>query len=323
MNLGDLSSASALPSDSGWLAVGGGHHLYWETSGNPDGVPVVYLHGGPGAGSAPIHRHFFDPLRHRVILFDQRGCGRSRPYADLTDNTTAHLVEDLEALRQHLGVERWIVFGGSWGATLAVAYACRYRPRLLACVLRGVFLFRPPEVDWFLSGMGMFFPQAAARFRAAFAPTDPVTAQDVGGGAVPALLRRAYALLTDPDPAVHLPAAQVWTDYEDACARLIPPPATALKAPPNLAMARIEAHYMLHDGFLREAPLLGSVAALAGLPCVIVQGRYDVICPPVSAWELHQAWSGSRLWMIADGGHSAFDPAVREALVCAMRDVML
>nr|WP_081581686.1 prolyl aminopeptidase [Pararhodospirillum photometricum] len=293
---------------TGRLRVGGAHVLHWEESGAPDGIPVLFVHGGPGAGTAPFCRRYFDPQRYRVILLDQRGAGRSRPFAELADNTTADLVADMELLRDYLDVERWMIFGGSWGSTLALAYGEAHPERCLGFILRGVFLFRAFEVDWFLNGMGRFFPEAAHVFFG-FLPEDerhdPLSAY--------------YRRLTDPDPLVHLPAARVWSGYEDACARLRPRPCDEGDGRAALALARLECHYMRHAGFLREGQLLEDIDRVKGLPCTIVQGRYDVVCPPVSAWDLHRAWPGSRLVMVPDAGHSALEPGVRAALVQATR----
>ncbi len=301
------------PHASGRLDVGDGHSLYWEVSGNPSGPVVAFVHGGPGAGTAPAYRRFFDPGFWRIVLFDQRGCGRSRPISSIVANTTAHLVADMEALRIHLGVEHWLLFGGSWGSTLALAYGEAFPQHCTGFVLRGVFLCRRHEVEWFLSGMGHFFPEAWRRF-IGFLPViergDPLTAY----------MNR----LNDPDPSVHMPAAKVWCGYEEACARLLPrnDGGGELEGGPGvLAMARIEAHYMIHDGFLEPDQLLAELPRIAHLPATIVQGRYDVICPPATAEELALAWPGARLKMVADAGHSAMEPSIRAALVEAVEDM--
>lgn len=317
------------------LDVGSPHRLYWEESGNPAGVPVVFLHGGPGAGTAPAYRRFFDPESYRIVLFDQRGAGRSTPEADLTDNTTAHLVADIETLREHLRIERWIVFGGSWGSTLALAYGQAHPARCIGFILRGVFLFSPHEVDWFVgtagkshsmgvgggggvgagigAGMGWFFPEAHRAFAA------HVPEAERGD-----LLAAYYRRLTDADPAIHKPAAAAWCAYENACSRLIP----AVKHGRQdhsadqyydgaLSMARIEAHYMMHGGFLAPNQLMNGIGVLAKHPAVIVQGRYDMVCPIATADRLAQVWSGAQYRVVPDAGHSSMEPGIRAALVKA------
>ena len=299
------------PQASGMLEVGDGHSLYWEVSGNPAGPVVVFVHGGPGAGTAPAYRRFFDPATWRIVLFDQRGCGRSRPNSSIVANTTAHLVADMETLRLHLGVERWLLFGGSWGSTLALAYGEAHPRRCTGFVLRGVFLCRPHEVEWFLSGMGHFFPEAWRRFMGFL----PVMER---GDPLAAYVQR----LNHADPAIHMPAAKVWCGYEEACARLLPRGGgDETDGPGVLAMARIEAHYMIHEGFLEPDQLLAGLGRISHLPAIIVQGRYDVICPPATAEELAQVWPGARLRMVADAGHSAMEPSIRTALVEAVEDM--
>lgn len=292
------------PSRHGWLEVGDGHSLYWEEAGNPDGIPVIFLHGGPGAGSSPIHRRFFDPAAYRVMLFDQRGAGRSRPYAAADANTTEHLIADVDALRRHFGVEKWLVFGGSWGATLAVAYALRHRTHCLGLVLRGVFLGRRSELDWFLGGTRQVFPEAWARF-VKFLPE----------GEQGDVLKAYHQRLMSDDADVHGPAARAWNAYESSCSTLrqaAEPPAGS----PALALARIEAHYFVNAMFLGE-DLLAGAPSLAGVPGIIVQGRYDMVCPMRTAYELHLGWPGSRLHVVGDAGHSAMEPEIRRALVAA------
>lgn len=294
------------PHASGMLEVGDGHTLYWEESGNPQGMPVLFVHGGPGAGTAPPFRRFFDPAFWRIILFDQRGCGRSVPTAAIAANTTAHLIADIEALRTLLGVRQWLLFGGSWGSTLALAYGQAHPDRVLGFVLRGIFLFRPFETEWFLRGMAAFFPEAHRRFLI------PIPAGETD------LLGAYYRLLTHPDPAVHLPAARAWCAYEEACARLIPRGDTLPgDSAACLAMARIECHYMVHGGFFAPNQLLDGMARIEHLPGIIVQGRYDMVCPPVSADALAGRWRRARLTMVADAGHSAMEPGIRLALVTA------
>lgn len=309
---------------TGMLDVGPPHRLYWEQSGNPKGVPVVFLHGGPGAGTAPAYRRFFDPERYRIILFDQRGAGRSTPEANLTDNTTAHLVADIEALREHLGIERWLVFGGSWGSTLALAYGEAHPARCIGFILRGVFLFSDEEVNWFIggkpqtgkNGMGWFFPEAHRAFAALIPPAERDD-----------LLTAYYTRLVDPDPAVHKPAAAGWCAYENACSRLIPAgrggraDSTADHYYTGaLSMARIEAHYMMNRGFLAPDQLLTGVGVLAKHPAVIVQGRYDMVCPIATADRLARAWPGAQYRVVADAGHSSMEPGIRAALVKATED---
>ena len=297
---------------SGMLEVGDGHSLYWEVSGNPRGPVVVFVHGGPGAGTAPAYRRFFDPGFWRIVLFDQRGCGRSRPNSLIHANSTAHLVADMESLRRHLGVERWLLFGGSWGSTLALAYGQAHPQFCTGFVLRGVFLFRPHEVEWFLSGMGHFFPEAWRRFMGFL----PVAER---GDVLAAYMRR----LNDPDPATHMPAAKAWCAYEEACARLVPrgDGGGESEGPGVLAMARIEAHYMVHGGFLEPDQLLVDLPRIAHLPAIIVQGRYDVICPPATAEELARSWPGAQLTILADAGHSAMETSTRSALVAAVEEM--
>lgn len=298
------------PYGGGHLAVGGPHRLYWEQSGRPDGLPVVFLHGGPGAGSSPVHRQFFDPATYRIVVYDQRGAGRSTPLGELADNTTGHLVDDLERLREHLGIARWIVFGGSWGSTLALAYAERHPERCLALVLRGIFLGRRSEIDWFLHGIRHLFPETWRDF----AHFVPEAERDD-------LLAAYHRRLVDPDPAVHLPAARRWSLYEGACSTLLPNPALVADFASDrvaLGLARIEAHYFVNRLFLPEGDLLANIGRVRGIPGIIVQGRYDAVCPPVTADDLHRAWPEAALRVIADAGHSAFEPGIRGALVAAM-----
>lgn len=289
------------------------HRVYWEESGNKNGVPVIFLHGGPGAGTAPTYRRFFDPDHYRIILVDQRGSGRSTPEADIQDNTTAHLISDLELVREYLEIERWVVFGGSWGSTLALAYGQSHPDRCIGFVLRGVFLFSAGEIDWFLHGMGRFFPEAAR----AFANHIPSDERDD-------LLGAYYARLMDPSPEIHRPAAAAWCAYENACSRLIP---SARKSGRNdtyyagaLSMSRIEAHYMVNNGFLEPNQLLSGISALKNHPAVIVQGRYDMVCPIGTADRLAQSWGGAAYRIIPDAGHSSMEPGVRSALITATND---
>jgi proline iminopeptidase len=297
------------PYETGRLAPDDRHSVYWEQSGNPQGQPVVFLHGGPGAGASPDHRRFFDPKHYRIVIFDQRGAGRSTPLGELADNTTPHLIADMERLREHLGIGRWQVFGGSWGSTLALAYAQTHPEQVTSLVLRGIFLCRPQEIDWFLHGMGTFFPETRRRF------VEHLPQAERGD-----LLASYFRRLTDPDPAVHLPAARAWSIYEGACSTLLPSPETVAAFGEDrmaLGLARIEAHYFTHDIFLPENSLLDGVGRQAGIPSVIVQGRYDMVCPIATADELHAAWPEADYQVVPDAGHSALEPGIRRALVAA------
>jgi len=296
------------PTRSGMLQVDALHTLYWEECGNHAGMPVLFLHGGPGGGLSPKHRQFFDPDAYRIILFDQRGAGRSTPLGEIRDNTTPLLVEDIETLRRTLGVAQWLVFGGSWGATLALAYGQAHPHACLGFVLRGVFLFTAPELDWFLHGMRRFFPEAYEDF---VAPLPPQERDD---------LLQAYARrLFSDDAGTSLQAARDWSRYEGRCSFLRPQPEAAPADADVVAIGigRLEAHYFLHRGFLEEDQLIRDVGRIAHLPAMIVQGRYDMVCPPASAHRLHRAWPGSRLQMIPDAGHAALEPGTAAALVAA------
>ena len=298
------------PFQTGTLPLSDGHTMYWEQVGNPRGVPVLFLHGGPGAGAGVIHRRFFDPGFWRVVIFDQRGAGRSRPLGLLEANSTPHLVADIEILRRHLGVGKFLLFGGSWGSTLALAYAQAHPDRVAGCVLRGIFLGRQSEVDWFMHGLASVFPEAHAAF-AGYLPEAERT--DLLGGD----LRH----LTDPDPMIHMPAARAWSIYEGSCSTLLPSPdmvASFAQDRTSLGLARIEAHYFAHDLFLPPGGLLAHMDRIASIPADIVQGRYDMVCPPVSAFDLVAAWPAARLTVIPDAGHSALEPGVCRALVAAV-----
>jgi proline iminopeptidase len=297
------------PYDAGTLDLDGVHRMYWEQSGNPRGQPVLFLHGGPGAGAAPGHRRFFDPAHYRIVIFDQRGAGRSTPLGELCDNTTPHLVADIDALRSHLGIERWLVFGGSWGSTLALAYSEAHPKRCTGLILRGIFLCRKSEIDWFLYGLRNLFPEAWHAF----------------AGAVPEnergdLLAAYYKRLTDPDPSMHMPAARAWSIYEGSCSTLLPNPETVAYFAGDvvaLGLARIEAHYFSHDIFLPENSLLENIGRIRGIPGVIVQGRYDAVCPIVSADDVHRAWPEAEYIVVPDAGHSAWEPGICAELVKA------
>jgi proline iminopeptidase len=300
-----------VPFAHGMLDLDGRHEMYWEQCGNPDCVPALFLHGGPGAGASSAHRRYFDPAFYRIVLFDQRGAGRSRPSADIVDNTTAHLVDDIECLRNYLGIDRWLVFGGSWGAALALAYGVAHPDRCLGFVLRGVFLGRQRELDWFLNGMQAIFPEAWRAF------TEFLPAAERHD-----LIASYYQRLTNLSADTHRPAARAWAVFENACSRFalnIPdrsaPTGGGTWAP--VALARIECHYFQHRFFMPEGALLKNVARLHHLPCTIVQGRYDLVCPPVSAYELADGWPGVRLEFVPDAGHSALEPGIRRGLVAA------
>jgi proline iminopeptidase len=297
------------PFDSGMLERDAPHRMYYEQSGNPRGVPVVFLHGGPGAGASAVHRQFFDPAFYRIIVFDQRGAGRSTPLGHLGHNTTPKLIEDMEALRAHLRIDRWLVFGGSWGSTLALAYAEHHPERCHGLVLRGIFLCRKSEIDWFLYGLRHIFPEAWRTF------SSYVPEEERGD-----LLESYYKRLTHPDPGVHMPAARCWSVYEGSCSTLLPNPALVADFASDrvaLGLARIEAHYFCHDIFLPDDFIVRNAARLKPIPGVIVQGRYDIVCPAVSADDLHRAWPEAEYTIVPDAGHSAFEPGIRSRLVTA------
>jgi proline iminopeptidase len=269
----------------------------------------VFLHGGPGAGSTPDHRRFFDPEAYRIILFDQRGAGRSTPSGEIAANTTAHLAADMERLREHLGIERWLVFGGSWGSTLALAYGQKHPECCLGFVLRGIFLGRLREVEWFLYGMRTFFPEAWREFVRIIPESERAD-----------LLGAFYRRLTDPDPRIHMAAASAWSCYEGACSTLRSGRlGSALQEPSQgaLNLARIEAHYFVNGIFLGPDALLDGIERIRHLPCVIVQGRYDTVCPIVTADELAQSWPEAQYVVVPDAGHSAWEPGILRALVRA------
>ena len=298
------------PFETAILDVGDGHRLYYEQSGNPSGRPVLFLHGGPGAGSSPDHRRFFDPAHYRIVIHDQRGAGRSTPVGELRANSTGHLIADIECLRETLGIADWLVFGGSWGSTLALAYAEEYPAVVKALILRGIFLGRPAEIEWFLHGMGPFFPESRERFLAAL----PDAERDDPLG-------NFHRRLNDADPAVHLPAARAWSMFEGGCSTLRPSPETVAAFGEDrmaLGLARIEAHYFINGVFLPDNALLDRIGRIRHIPGTIVQGRYDVICPIVTADRLHRAWPDADYVVVPDAGHSAMEPGVRKALVQAM-----
>jgi len=302
------------PYNTGYLRVGGDHEIYYEESGNPRGKPAVFLHGGPGGGTEPKMRRFFDPARYRIVLFDQRGCGRSRPHASLTDNTTWHLVEDIESVRKHLGLARWLVFGGSWGSTLALAYAQAHPECVTELILRGIFLLRRWELEWFYQspgGAAALYPDLWEQYVAPIAPEERAD-----------MIGAYYRRLTSADPKVVAAAARAWSVWEGATSYLMFNPDYVAKFQQDdayaAAFARIECHYFINRGFLRaDDQLLADIGRIRHIPAVIVQGRYDVICPMRSAWDLHRAWPEAELRIIPDAGHSAFERGITRGLVAA------
>lgn len=293
------------------LDTGDGHRLHYECCGNPDGKPVIFLHGGPGAGCLPVYRQYFDPEAYRIVLLDQRGCGRSRPRASLENNTTWHLVDDLEKLRQVLGIDTWQVFGGSWGSTLALAYAEAHPDRVSELVLRGIFMFRQSEIDWlYKDGANRIFPDFWQDF-VEFIPEDK---RDD-------LVAAYYELLTGPDPAMRLKAARSWALWEHRAVALIPSKTAVSDMEDDsfvLPYSRIEAHYFINKGFLEnDDQLLRGAGAIAHKPATIVHGRYDAICPVENAWTLSKALPGADLVIVPDAGHSILEKGITEALVAA------
>lgn len=298
------------PYRCGRLDVGEGHVLYWEACGNPKGKPALFLHGGPGGGCSETHRRLFDPKKYNIILFDQRGCGRSAPHACLDANTTAHLVSDIEKIRALLGIDRWLVLGGSWGSTLALAYAEAYPRRVTELVLRGVFALRKREIDWFYNGgAACLFPDMWEKFIGLLSRSER---QDVVGA--------YHRLLTSTNEKKRQEAAVAWTAWEKNTMRLLPIEDSLKKKAHKrfaLAFARIENHYFVNEGFLKEGQLLKNAKRLKGIPGVIIQGRYDVVCPAMTAWELHKNWPGSKLQIIPDAGHAFDEPGILDATIRA------
>ena len=296
-----------MPYETGALPLSHGHEMYWEQSGNPKGEPILFLHGGPGAGTNANNRRFYDPEFYRIILFDQRGCGRSTPNASIDNNTTQHLIADIELLRESLGIEKWFIFGGSWGSTLALAYAQSFYNRCRGLILRGIFLCDKEEVDWFMYGMRRVFPEAWCSFSNAIPESKRAD-----------LLTAYQNMLENPDPDINLPAARAWVSYEANC--------STLRIKQNilwdstntssvLALARLEAYYLANNGFLKENYLINNMDSIRHLPGVIIQGRYDMVCPPTTAYRLASAWPEARIEIVADAGHSALEPGIRKALV--------
>lgn len=302
-----------------WLKVDDLHQIYYEECGNPHGTPVIFLHGGPGSGCNPTQRRFFDPQHYRIILFDQRGCGRSLPVGEVISNTTDDLVADTEKIRLHLGVKSWHVFGGSWGSTLALAYAVKHADNIISLILRGIFLSRPSELNWFLGDVQHFYPEVWQKL-VSYLPAEKRV--DV---------LNAYAeLIFSDDIHINVAAAVQWNAFESAIMRLKPAENDASKQETaktteqlqqeqaiEVARARVQIHYIQHQCFIDGEALLKQATTLAHIPTIIVQGRYDMVCPPQTAWALHQVMPHAQLTMVADAGHSAMEPGVTSALVAA------
>ncbi|MBB4040494.1 proline iminopeptidase [Microvirga flocculans] len=296
------------PYDHGMLDVGDGHRIYWELCGNPNGKPVVFLHGGPGGGCTPTQRRLFDPEKYRILLFDQRGCGRSTPYASLEANTTWHLVADIERLRAMIGVDKWMVFGGSWGSTLALAYAQTHPERVTELVVRGIFTLRRSELLWYYQeGASWIFPDKWEGFLA------PIPEEERGD------LMAAYRKrLTDPDPAVQASVARAWSLWEGETITLLHNQGYSDQFGDEhyaIAFARIENHYFVHGGWFEEDQLIRNAHRLKDIPGVIIQGRYDIATPPKTAWELHKAWPEAKFIMVPDAGHAVSEPGITHHLV--------
>ena len=297
------------PYDTGTLQVSDLHTIYYEQSGNPQGKPVVFLHGGPGGGSLPIFRQYFDPAKWRIVIFDQRGCGRSTPHAELRENTTWDLVSDIETLRSHLKISQWVVSGGSWGSTLSLAYSQTHPDRCLGLILRGIFLLRRKEILWFYQdGASYLFPDAWEDY------LKPIPLDERAD-----LLSAFYRRLTSDDAQIRQEAARAWSVWEGTTSRLIPDPKSQSRfadAEFADAFARIECHYFINRGFLEpDDQLLQNCDRIRHLPTVIVQGRYDVVCPMTSAWDLHKALPDAELVVVPDAGHSMMEPGICSALI--------
>lgn len=299
------------PFQKSYLKVSDLHQIYYEISGNPNGAPVVFLHGGPGGGTDPDHRRYFDPQFYKIILFDQRGCGLSKPNAELKENTTWDLVSDMEQIRELLNIDKWIVFGGSWGSTLALTYAVTHPARVKGLILRGIFLCRPEELKWFYQqGASWIFPDVWEKYWN-YIPSEERSD----------MMKAYYTRLTSDDSQTRLQAAKVWSQWEAATSRLYVDLQSieAFEEPEKaLAFARIECHYFMNNAFFPSNNyILENIAKVKGIPGVIVQGRYDVVCPAKSAWDLHRLWPEADIKIIADAGHAASEPATRAALIDA------
>ena len=301
------------PYDSGYIRVSPVHELYYEQCGTPNGKPVIFLHGGPGAGLVDDYRRFFDPQAYRVILFEQRGAGRSKPHASLDDNTTWHLVQDIEVIREQFGIDQWLVFGGSWGSTLALAYAETHPERVRALVLRGIFLCRPREIRWFYEdsqGASAIFPEIWEQYVRII----PEAERDD-------MIRAYYNRLTSEDAGVRLEAAQAWSNWEASALKLIPDQDLIdefTEPEMAIALARIECHYFINNCFFEtDNFLIDNIDRIRHIPAVIVHGRYDIVCPAMNAWDLHRAWPEATLNIIPDAGHSVTEPGITDALIRA------
>ncbi|MDN3506683.1 MAG: prolyl aminopeptidase [Simkaniaceae bacterium] len=299
------------PYREGFLSVGEGHSLYWEESGNPDGQPILFLHGGPGMGTLPYQRSFFDPEHYRIILFDQRGCGKSTPFACLENNTTWDLVEDIEKLRKHLNVEKWTLFGGSWGSTLALTYSILHPDSVEGLILRGIFLCRPKEIRWYYQfGAHHLFPDLWENYCA------PIPVEEHGD-----FVGAYYKRLLSTDPEVRKLAAKAWSGWEGSTSKLHFDPelfATFSADQAADSIARIECHYFVHNTFFAtDNWILENVNTIRHIPCVIIQGRYDIPCPMESAWELHRTWPEAEFEIIPDAGHNPSEPGIMDALIRA------
>ncbi len=298
------------PYSQGFLSVDGTHDLYWEQNGNPDGVPMLVLHGGPGAGATAAHRRFFDPDHYRIIIFDQRGAGRSHPLGCLENNTLHHLVDDIAKLKNHLNISRWHIFGGSWGSTLALAYAQAHPKDCISLILRGIFLMEAAEIDWFMHGMRLIFPEAWEAF--------------TKGRDVKNLLQDYHADLTGTDDEVAIKAGLQWSGYETTCSSFLPRHDTITSEEQRfyaLAMAKIEAHYFATQVIAPENSLLNKIDIIRHIPASIIQGRYDIVCPITAAHRLHQAWPEADYVIVPDAGHSFLDPSLRTRLIEATDNV--
>jgi len=291
-----------------WLATSKIHHIYYEQCGNPAGQPVVFLHGGPGSGCNSNQRRFFDPAHYCIILLDQRGCGRSKPLGCVDDNTTGHLVADIESLRDHLGIKSWLVFGGSWGSTLGLAYALAHPGRVTGLILRGIFLSRRAELDWFLNDVKHFYPESWEKLLAYLPAAER-------NNHLSAYAQRIFS----NDATIYLPAAISWNAYESSMLSLRSSTnsSTPIADDIQVARARVQLHYILHECFIGQRDVLKEVATLAHIPTMIIQGRYDMVCPPLTAWQLSQAMPHAQFHMIADAGHSAMEAGITSALVAA------